>query len=195
MFAGTPGIVVQGSGFPASGSDAGNFTGGSASIGSPAVGGVAAIGGGASFGGGVGVFAAGGNGNGNPGGDDAFTGSGGCWSPAGLAGSFTGDINVTGKITAGTKDFLIDHPLDPANKYLYHSSVESSEMKNIYDGVVTLNAGSGGRISGLAWSTQQGLSLSEVSSMRLCMAGGDTVPVTLHRVRILSFSSAIGSYY
>jgi hypothetical protein len=35
----------------------------------------------------------------------------------------------------------IDHPLDPANKYLYHSSVESSEMKNIYDGLVRLDAG------------------------------------------------------
>jgi hypothetical protein len=38
------------------------------------------------------------------------------------------------------KDFKIDHPLDPANKYLYHASVESSEMKNIYDGIVTTDA-------------------------------------------------------
>jgi trimeric autotransporter adhesin len=50
-----------------------------------------------------------------------------------------GDLQVAGAITAGTKDFLIDHPLDPANKYLYHASVESSEMKNIYDGVATLD--------------------------------------------------------
>jgi hypothetical protein len=34
----------------------------------------------------------------------------------------------------------LDHPLDPANKYLYHSGVESSEMKNIYDGTVELDA-------------------------------------------------------
>jgi len=32
---------------------------------------------------------------------------------------------------------MIDHPLDPANKYLYHSFVESPDMKNIYDGTVT----------------------------------------------------------
>jgi hypothetical protein len=51
-----------------------------------------------------------------------------------FAGNFTGDINVTGAIFAGTKDFKIDHPLDPANKYLFHSSVESSEMMNIYTG-------------------------------------------------------------
>jgi hypothetical protein len=56
------------------------------------------------------------------------------------AGNFTGDLNVTGTIFAGTKDFRIDHPLDPANKYLSHASVESSEMKNIYDGVVTTDA-------------------------------------------------------
>jgi hypothetical protein len=29
--------------------------------------------------------------------------------------------------------------LDPGNKYLYHSFVESPDMKNIYDGVATLN--------------------------------------------------------
>jgi len=42
-------------------------------------------------------------------------------------------------IEAGKKNFKIDHPLDPANKYLYHTSVESPDMKNIYDGTVTLD--------------------------------------------------------
>ena len=55
-----------------------------------------------------------------------------------FAGNFTGDLNVSGAITAGTKDFKIDHPIDPANKYLVHASVESSEMKNIYDGTIVL---------------------------------------------------------
>jgi hypothetical protein len=53
------------------------------------------------------------------------------------AGFFDGDIWVTGTMSAGTKDFKIDHPLDPANKYLVHASVESSEMMNIYTGNVT----------------------------------------------------------
>jgi hypothetical protein len=57
-----------------------------------------------------------------------------------LAGNFRGNVNVTGSITAGKKDFKIDHPLDPANKYLLHASVESSEMKDIYDGTVLLDA-------------------------------------------------------
>jgi hypothetical protein len=56
--------------------------------------------------------------------------------PAGV----TGDLTVNGTIYAGVKDFRIDHPLDPANKYLYHSSVESSEMMNIYTGNVTTDA-------------------------------------------------------
>ncbi|HKF54354.1 MAG TPA: hypothetical protein VKJ45_02885, partial [Blastocatellia bacterium] len=37
--------------------------------------------------------------------------------------------------------FKIDHPLDPENKYLYHSFVESPDMKNIYDGTVTTDSG------------------------------------------------------
>ena len=55
----------------------------------------------------------------------------------GLAGYFTGDVYVTGTLYAATKDFKIDHPLDPANKYLVHASVESSEMMNIYTGNIT----------------------------------------------------------
>jgi len=35
--------------------------------------------------------------------------------------------------------FKIDHPLDPANRYLHHSFVESPDMKNVYDGVVVLD--------------------------------------------------------
>jgi hypothetical protein len=38
------------------------------------------------------------------------------------------------------KFFKIDHPLDPVQKYLYHSSVESSDSKNIYDGVIILDS-------------------------------------------------------
>jgi hypothetical protein len=50
-----------------------------------------------------------------------------------------GNVNVTGNINKAAVQFKIDHPLDPANKYLYHSSVESPDMKNMYDGVVTLD--------------------------------------------------------
>ena len=58
----------------------------------------------------------------------------------GYAGYFSGRVNVTGALSKGSGTFKIDHPLDPTNKYLYHSFVESPDMKNIYDGVVTLDA-------------------------------------------------------
>lgn len=57
----------------------------------------------------------------------------------GKAGRFHGDVDVTGTLTKAALAFKIDHPLDPANKYLYHSGVESPDMKNVYDGVVRLD--------------------------------------------------------
>jgi len=58
----------------------------------------------------------------------------------GKAGYFSGDVQVTGNLSKGGGSFKIDHPLDPENKYLYHSFVESPDMKNVYDGVVLLDA-------------------------------------------------------
>lgn len=51
-----------------------------------------------------------------------------------VAGHFIGHVSKS----SGT--FVIDHPLDPANRYLRHSFVESPDMKNIYDGVATADA-------------------------------------------------------
>ncbi len=59
---------------------------------------------------------------------------------SGYAGNFVGSVNVSNTITAAVKNFKIDDPLDPANKYLLHASVESSEMMNIYTGNVTTDA-------------------------------------------------------
>jgi hypothetical protein len=56
------------------------------------------------------------------------------------AGDFSGDVSVSGSIFKSGGSFKIDHPLDPANKYLYHSFVESPDMKNVYDGVVTTDS-------------------------------------------------------
>ncbi len=61
-------------------------------------------------------------------------------------GYFQGDVKiernlvVVGSVFKGGGGFKIDDPIDPANKYLYHSFVESPDMKNIYDGVVTFDA-------------------------------------------------------
>lgn len=45
-----------------------------------------------------------------------------------------GDLNVLGNLSKGGGTFQIDHPLDPANKFLFHSFVESPDMMNIYNG-------------------------------------------------------------
>jgi trimeric autotransporter adhesin len=59
-------------------------------------------------------------------------------SPNGYAGYFVGNVNVTGNLTKGGGAFKIDHPLDPENKTLSHSFVESPDMMNIYNGIVRL---------------------------------------------------------
>jgi hypothetical protein len=47
-----------------------------------------------------------------------------------------GNVNVTGNLSKGGGSFRIDHPLDPANKYLSHSFVESPDMMDVYNGNV-----------------------------------------------------------
>jgi hypothetical protein len=89
---------------------------------------------------GLGGFLVGGSSNVGFGGDglDAWAGTG----PAanGYAGYFSGDVYVSGNLSKGGGSFKIDDPLDPANKYLYHSFVESPDMMNIYNGNVMLDA-------------------------------------------------------
>src|SRR5262249_27177775 len=58
----------------------------------------------------------------------------------GVAGEFLGDVNISGNLAKGGGSFKIDHPLDPENKFLYHSFVESPDMMNIYNGTVTTDA-------------------------------------------------------
>ncbi len=58
----------------------------------------------------------------------------------GYAGYFDGKVRVIGVIEKPGGGFKIDHPLDPENKYLVHSFVESPDMKNLYDGTVTTDA-------------------------------------------------------
>jgi len=75
-----------------------------------------------------------------------YGGSPGTAGNTNLAGFFdgdvtvSGDLNVTGSIAKGSGTFKIDHPLDPENKYLVHSFIESPKMLNIYNGKVTTDA-------------------------------------------------------
>jgi hypothetical protein len=61
-------------------------------------------------------------------------------STSGYAGYFSGRVHVNGTLSKSAGSFKIDHPLDPENKYLVHSFVESPDMMNIYNGNVTTDA-------------------------------------------------------
>jgi hypothetical protein len=111
--------------------------------------------GGGGFNGGVGIFGLGGGGGpcciGSVDGDGGFFEGGSnsfssgdgidALAGSGLAGNFLGTVDISADLNvSGTKAFKIDHPLDPANKYLVHSAIESSERMNIYSGNATTDA-------------------------------------------------------
>ncbi len=56
------------------------------------------------------------------------------------AGRFDGDIEVNNHVITSGTVVRLDHPLDPEGKYLYHSSVLSPDMMNIYNGMVLLDS-------------------------------------------------------
>lgn len=84
-------------------------------------------------------------GNGRPGGTGIFGGAtnttvanNGIWAATDSTVSGANGLYCTGRLTAtGTKSFRIDHPFDPANKYLAHYCAEGQVPLNIYTGVAT----------------------------------------------------------
>ncbi|HTI30052.1 MAG TPA: hypothetical protein VL687_06815 [Methylomirabilota bacterium] len=76
---------------------------------------------------------------------------GGSAGTSSYAGYFAGHVHVTGTLSKGGGSFRIDHPLDPANRILQHSFVESPEMLNIYDGVATTDGNGEATVSLPAW--------------------------------------------
>jgi hypothetical protein len=110
--------------------------------------GLKAIGGNGDYQGGDGIDAVGGTGSEYAGWGIFVQGGGGSES---YAGYFLGDVEVDGALSKGSGSFKIDHPLDPANKYLYHSFVESPDMMNIYNGTVVTDGGGTAVVSMPAW--------------------------------------------
>lgn len=70
-----------------------------------------------------------------------LTGPLGVTGPTNLSGPVTisGSVNISGNVTKSSGNFMIDHPLDPENKLLFHSFVESDQMMNLYSGKVVLD--------------------------------------------------------
>jgi hypothetical protein len=72
------------------------------------------------------------------------------YSSFSYAGYFDGPLYAA-SASASVKAFRIDHPLDPANKVLEHSCVESNERKLVYDGIATTDARGEATIELPAW--------------------------------------------
>jgi hypothetical protein len=53
--------------------------------------------------------------------------------------ALVGNLSVSGNMSKGSGSFIIDHPLDPRNKNLSHSFVESPDMMNLYQGLAVLD--------------------------------------------------------
>ncbi|MCC6282504.1 MAG: hypothetical protein IT262_18005 [Saprospiraceae bacterium] len=49
-------------------------------------------------------------------------------------------VNGNFSVSNGAKNFITDHPLDPANKSLLHACIESPEVLNVYSGTTILDA-------------------------------------------------------
>jgi hypothetical protein len=139
----------------------------------------------------------------------------------GVIGSTNGGNNLglfsTSDFAAnGTKAFLIDHPLDPANKTLRHFCIESNEVLNMYRGVVELGANGQAvielpdyfdaininpsyQLTAIGTPTQPYV-LSEISNNQFVVSGAPNTKVswTVHAQRndptIQYFNSTIDNY-
>jgi hypothetical protein len=99
-----------------------------------------------------------------------------------------GAAYVSGNLNKAGGGFKVDHPIDPANKFLIHGFVESPKMSNIYRGKVTLDANGAAEVvlpsyysaaneNGDATLTPVGtampnLAVSEVANGKFIVSGG-----------------------
>jgi hypothetical protein len=90
--------------------------------------------------------------HGHASGSGSSTGIWGTASNGGWAGFFGGGVFVEGNFTVGgSKNFMIDNPLNPSEEYLVHACIESDAMRNLYDGVVVLDEHGEATIELPAW--------------------------------------------
>jgi hypothetical protein len=68
---------------------------------------------------------------------------------------FFGNVDVVGTLSKSAGSFKIDHPQDPANKFLVHSFVESPDMMNVYNGNIKTDASGKAVVQLPAYSRQR----------------------------------------
>lgn len=139
----------------------------------------------------------------------------------GIVGSTNGGNNLglfsnTDFAAVGVKAFMIDYPLDPANKTLRHFCIESNEVLNMYRGLIELDANGQAiielpdyfdaininpsyQLTAIGTATQPYV-LSEISNNQFVIAGAPNTKVswTIHAQRndptIQYYSSKIDNY-
>lgn len=67
------------------------------------------------------------------------------------AGYFVGNVHVEGALTSTSSTTTLDHPLDPANKFLVHQGISSSERLTIYSGNAKIAANGTATVVLPAW--------------------------------------------
>ncbi|MFE6922873.1 hypothetical protein ACFVAV_17705 [Nocardia sp. NPDC057663] len=100
------------------------------------------------------------------------------------AGTFLGDVRITGSLSKGGGGFTIDHPLDPEAKLLSHSFVESPEMMNLYRGTVITDADGLARVTLPDWFD----ALNNDIGYQLTVVGEPTLTAIAEPVRDNSFT-------
>lgn len=100
-----------------------------------------------------------------------------------------GNVTVVGTVAKNGGAFKIDHPLDPANKFLYHSFVESPDMLNIYNGNAVTDAAGRATITMPDWFT----ALNRDFRYQLTVIGGGNES-SFPQVRILRKLDAKGTF-
>ncbi|MEV0711568.1 hypothetical protein [Nocardia aurea] len=100
------------------------------------------------------------------------------------AGTFLGDVRITGSLSKGGGGFTIDHPLDPEAKLLSHSFVESPEMMNLYRGTVVTDADGSARVTLPDWFD----ALNDDIGYQLTVVGEPTLTAIAEPVRDNAFT-------
>jgi hypothetical protein len=113
----------------------------------------------------------------------------GLFVQANTAASFTGDVTVNGRFSANSKQFVIDHPLDPENRTLTHASVESDEQAVLYGGNVDCDADGNATVRLPDWLE----ALATDFRYQLTCIGGQSTVYVSEEVRDGVFSIAGGS--
>lgn len=85
--------------------------------------------------------------------------------------TMAGDLDITGALSKGSGTFTIDHPLDPENKLLQHSFVESPEMRNVYYGQAMLKNGKAIVTLPNWWHPLNGTDKTEFNYQLTCIGG------------------------